>query len=151
MSYRSRNTLLRLDLTGAEVKATLEDAIDGVIAQNNTGSYPYTGGMRWNVDFTKDKGQRLNQIQVRNASGQYENLDLNKIYKAITIDFLANGGDYYTTLKTITGERRVNVGLDYAEAFLKYAQGLAGQTGQKKINKLATAEYSTQLFIDKAK
>jgi len=107
--------------------------------------------MRWNVDFTKDKGQRLNQIQVRNASGQYENLDLNKTYKAITIDFLANGGDYYTTLKTITGERRVNVGLDYAEAFLKYAQGLAGQTGQKKINKLATAEYSTQLFIDKAK
>ena len=146
-----KNTLLRLDLTGAEVKATLEDAIDGVIAQNNTGSYPYTGGMRWNVDFTKDKGQRLNQIQVRNASGQYENLDLNKTYKAITIDFLANGGDYYTTLKTITGERRVNVGLDYAEAFLKYAQGLAGQTGQKKINKLATAEYSTQLFIDKAK
>jgi 5'-nucleotidase / UDP-sugar diphosphatase len=146
-----KNTLLRLDLTGAEVKATLEDAIDGVIAQNNTGSYPYTGGMRWNVDFTKDKGHRLNQIQVRNASGQYENLDLNKTYKVITIDFLANGGDYYTTLKTITGERRVNVGLDYAEAFLKYAQGLAGQTGQKKINKLATAEYSTQLFIDKAK
>lgn len=146
-----KNTLLRLDMTGAEVKATLEDAIDGVIAQNNTGSYPYTGGLRWNVDFTQNKGQRLSQIQVRNATGQYENLDLNKTYKVITIDFLANGGDYYTTLKTITGERRVNVGLDYAEAFLKYAQALPGQIGQKKINKLATTEYSTQLFIDKAK
>lgn len=146
-----KNTLLRLDMTGAEVKATLEDAIDGVIAQNNTGSYPYTGGLRWNVDFTQDKGQRLSQIQVRNASGQYENLDLNKTYKVITIDFLANGGDYYTTLKTITGQRRTDVGLDYAEAFLKYSQGLPGQIGQKKINKLATTEYSTQLFIDKAK
>ena len=146
-----KNTLLRLDLTGAEVKATLEDAIDGVITQNNTGSYPYTGGLRWNVDFTKDKGQRLSQIQVRNAAGQYENIDLNKTYKVITIDFLANGGDYYTTLKTIAGERRLDVGLDYAEAFLKYAQALTGQEGQKKINKLATTEYSTQLFIDKAK
>ncbi len=146
-----KNTLVRLDLTGAEVKATLEDAIDGVIAQNNTGSYPYTGGLRWNVDFTQNKGQRLNQIQVRNATGQYENIDLNKTYKIITIDFLANGGDYYSTFKTITGSRRMDVGLDYAEAFLKYAQGLSGQSGQKKINKLATAEYSTQLFIDKAK
>ena len=146
-----KNTLVRLDMTGIEVKATLEDAIDGVIAQNNTGSYPYTGGLRWNVDFTKDKGQRLNQIQVRNALGQYENLDLSKTYKVITIDFLANGGDYYTTLKTITGDRRLNVGLDYAEAFLKYTQGITGQMGQKKINKLTTSEYSTQMFIDKAK
>lgn len=146
-----KNTLVRLDMTGTEVKATLEDAIDGVIAQNNTGSYPYTGGLRWNVDFTKDKGQRLNQIQVRNALGQYENLDLSKTYKVITIDFLANGGDYYATLKTITGDRRLNVGLDYAEAFLKYTQGITGQMGQKKINKLATSEYSTQMFIDKAK
>ncbi len=146
-----KNTLLRLDMTGAEVKATLEDAMDGVVAQNNTGSYPYTGGLRWNVDFTQNKGQRLNQIQVRNTSGQYENLDLNKIYKVITIDFLANGGDYYTTMKTITGSRRIDVGLDYAEAFLKYTQALSGQIGQKKINKLAITDYSTQLFIDKAK
>lgn len=104
-----KNTLVRLDLTGAEVKATLEDAMDGVIAQN-TGSYPYTGGLRRNVDFSKDKGQRLSQIQVRNASGQYENLDLNKTYKIITIDFLANGGDYYATFKTIDSSRRMDVG-----------------------------------------
>ena len=49
-------------MTGNEVKATLEDAIDGVIAQNNTGSYPYTGGMRWKVDFTQNKGQRVHTI-----------------------------------------------------------------------------------------
>ena len=146
-----KNTLVRLDLTGAEVKATLEDAIDAVIAQNNTGSYPYTGGLRWHVDLSKTKGQRLSQIQVRNASGQYENIDLGKTYKIITIDFLANGGDYYTTLKTITGSRRMDVGLDYAEAFLKYVQSLPGQTGLKKINPLSTTEYSTQSFIDQAK
>ena len=96
-------------------------------------------------------GLTISQIQVRNHLGQYENLELNKTYKVITIDFLANGGDYYATFKTITGDRRLNVGLDYAEAFLKYTQGLSGQMGQKKIQKLATSEYSTQLLIDKAK
>lgn len=125
--------------------------MDSVVVQNNTGSYPYTGGLRWNVDFNKNKGQRLSQIQVRNATGKYEALDLNKTYKIVTIDFLVNGKDGYTTLSTITGARRTNVGLDYAEAFLKYTQALSGQTGQKKINKLSTENYSTQLFVDKAK
>lgn len=145
-----KNTLVELHLTGAEVKATLEDAIDSVIA-NNTGSYPYTGGLRWNVDFSKNKGQRLTQLQVRNQDGKYDALDLNKTYKIVTIDFLANGKDGYTTLSSITGDRRSNVGLDYAEAFLKYTQGLAGQIGQKKINKLPTEAYSTQQFVDVAK
>lgn len=146
-----KNTLLRLDMKGTEIKATLEDAIDGVIAQNNTGSYPYTGGLRWKVDFTKDKGQRVTDIELRNTLGLYSTLDLNKRYKVITIDFLANGGDYYTTLKSIQGERGINVGLDYAEAFLLYIQSLDGPLGEKKTGKLGSVHYSTQLFIDKIK
>lgn len=146
-----KNVLVRLDATGTEVKAILEDAIDAVVTQNNTGSYPYTGGLRWNVDLTKDKGQRISQLEVRNQNNQYQAIDPNKTYKLITIDFLANGGDYYTTMKNITGERRMDVGLDYAEAFLKYVDSMSGTAGAKKLNKLPTADYSTQLFIDKVK
>ena len=146
-----KNVLVRLDATGTEVKAILEDAIDAVVTQNNTGSYPYTGGLRWNVDLTKDKGQRISQLEVRNQNNQYQAIDPNKTYKLITIDFLANGGDYYTTMKNITGERRMDVGLDYAEAFLKYVDSMSGIAGAKKLNKLPTADYSTQIFIDKVK
>lgn len=146
-----KNVLVRLDATGTEVKAILEDAIDAVVTQNNTGSYPYTGGLRWNVDLTKDKGLRISQLEVRNQNNQYQAIDPNKTYKLITIDFLANGGDYYTTMKNITGDRRMDVGLDYAEAFLKYVDSMPGTAGAKKLNKLPTADYSTQLFIDKVK
>lgn len=146
-----KNELVQLNMTGAEIKATLEDAMVGVVEQNNTGSYPYTGGLRWNVDLNKDKGQRLSKVEVRNSNGQYVALDLNKTYKVVTIDFLAGGGDYYTTMKSITGKRREDVGLVYAEAFLKYVQSLAGEKGKKQMNKLSTADYSTQLFIDKLK
>ena len=146
-----KNTLVRLDMTGNEVKATLEDAIDGVIAQNNTGSYPYTGGMRWKVDFTQNKGQRVHTIEIRNQSGEYQPIQLEKLYKVVMIDFLANGGDYYTTLKSIRGERRTDVGLDYAEAFLQYVQALDPYIGTKQIKKLDTKHYSTQDFLDIAK
>ena len=68
------------------------------------------------------------------------------------IDFLANGGDYYTTLKSIRGERRTDVGLDYAEAFLQYVQALDPYyMGTKQIKKLDTKHYSTQDFLDIAK
>lgn len=143
-----KNTLVQLNMSGHEVKATLEDAIDGVVAHNNTGSYPYTGGLRWEVDFTQPKGQRIRGLELRNSTSEYLPLDLNKTYKVVTIDFLANGGDYYTTLKTIDKERRLDVGLDYAEAFLKYVQSLSSTDGHKKITRLGSSEYSTQHFID---
>ena len=69
----------------------------------------------------------------------------------MTIDFLANGGDYYTTLKSIRGERRTDVGLDYAEAFLQYVQALDSYISTKQIRKLDTKHYSTQDFLDIAK
>lgn len=143
-----KNTLVRLDMTGAEIKATLEDAIAGVIDQKNSGSYPYTGALRWQVDVTKAKGQRVSNLELRNAQGQYQALVMSQSYKVATIDFLANGQDFYTTLGTITGDRRLEVGLDYAEAFLEYVKKLPEQNGQKIFKKLATQDYSTQKYTD---
>jgi 5'-nucleotidase/UDP-sugar diphosphatase len=124
-----KNTLVQLKMTGAEVKATLEDAIDGVVA-GGSGGYPYTGGLRWQVDLNKAKGQRLSKLELRDATGNYQAFDLSKTYNVITINFLADGQDGYTTLGTITGDRRVEVGLDYAEAFLKYVDELQGTNGR---------------------
>lgn len=139
-----KNTLVQLQMTGAEVRAALEDAIASVVA-NNTGSYPYTGGLRWRVDLNQAAGSRLSQLEVKTASG-YVPLDPAKTYSVATIDFLADGQDGYTTLKSITGTRRTEVGLDYAEAFLTYVESLPGST--KQLNKLPVADYSTQAFID---
>lgn len=139
-----KNTLVQLKMTGAEVKAALEDAMTAVVA-NNTGSYPYTGGLRWNVDLNQPAGSRVSQLEVKTASG-YVALDLAATYNVVTINFLADGQDGYTSLKSITGARRTEVGLDYAEAFLTYVDGLPG--GTKQLNKLPVADYSTQTFTD---
>ncbi len=139
-----KNTLVQLKMTGAEIKASLEDAI-GAVAANNTGSYPYTGGLRWNVDLNQPAGSRLSSLEVKTAAG-YVALDLAKTYAVITNNFLADGQDGYTTMKSVTGARRTDVGLDYAEAFLTYVDGLPGVT--KSLSKLPVADYSTQQFVD---
>lgn len=63
-----------------------------------------------------------------------------------TISFLADGNDSFTALKNITGERRIDVGLDYAEAFLQYIEKLPGKS--KVIKPLPIKDYSTQRFLD---
>ena len=140
-----KNTLVQLKATGQEIKAVLEDAMDAVVSKN-TGSYPYAGGLKWDVDLTKVKGQRVSNLQVRNTQGQYQSLNLNQTYQVITINFLADGQDFYSSFKNITGERRVDVGLDYAEAFLQYVESLSGEKGKKVLSRLPVEQYSTQSY-----
>ena len=145
------NTLVRLDMTGAEIKATLEDAIDAIVNSpgTTTGSYPYTGGLRWEVDLNQTKGNRISNLDVRSTNQQYVALNHDQIYRVITIDFLANGQDYYTTMKTIPSDRRSDVGFVYAEAFLKYVQSLPeNDKGEKLLKKLPSNFYSTKKFTD---
>lgn len=142
-----KNTLVQLNATGAEIKAALEDAVEGVVGPAlNTGCYPYTGGLRWNLDLNKPKGARFSHLEIRAADGSYQPFDLNKTYKVATISFLADGNDSFTSLKNITGERRIDVGLDYAEAFLQYVERLPGE--KKLLAPLPVKDYSTQVFID---
>ncbi len=134
-----KNTLVQLKATGLEIKNVLEDAMDAVV-NNNTGSYPYAGGLQWDVDLSKTKGQRISNLKVHNAQGIYEALNPDQTYQVITINFLADGQDFYSSFKNITGERRVEVGLDYAEAFLDYAKN------EKVLKRLAIERYSTQTY-----
>ncbi|MGE4560246.1 MAG: bifunctional UDP-sugar hydrolase/5'-nucleotidase [Desulfobulbus sp.] len=142
-----KNTLVQLNATGQEIKDALEDAVDGVVGPAlNTGCYPYAGGLRWHVDLNQPKGKRLSHLEIRAADGNYHPFNLEKTYKVATISFLADGNDSFTALKKVTGDRRIDVGLDYAEAFLQYIENLPGK--EKVIPPLPAGDYSTQQFID---
>jgi len=117
-----KNTLIRLSMTGREIVATLEDATDNALVNHSTGAYPYAAGLRWQVDTAQPKGQRFSHLEVRQNSGGYAPLDMSKTYRVIASDFIADGGDRFDTLKTITGSRRENTYLDYAEPFADYVR-----------------------------
>lgn len=132
-----RNTMVRLTLTAKEIKQVLEEAIDSVLA-GNTGSYPYAAALRWQLDLEATKNQRLSEIQFKEDSGEWVQLDPERSYQIITSDFLADGKDGYTSFSAVHGERREDMYLPYAESFLRFVEST------ETISRLPLAEYSTQ-------
>lgn len=104
-------------------------------------------GLRWTVDLNQPQGHRIQNLEQVLPSGKVQPLDLNKMYKLATIDFLARGSGHYDILSTIKGERRKNFGLDYAEVFLKYLQNQPSLDGKRQIYKPNLLDYSTQEII----
>jgi 5'-nucleotidase / UDP-sugar diphosphatase len=138
-----RNTLVRLTMTGAQIKQTLEDAITFVLASaGNTGAYPYGASIRWSVDLNQPANNRFSNIEVKTAAGAWVALNPTATYRVITNDFLAAGQDGWVTLRGITGSLREDTFLDYADSFLRYTQAVSTLT------RLPQSEYSTQSFID---
>lgn len=138
-----RNVLVRLTMTGAEVKQTLEDAITFLLAgAGNTGTYPYAASLRFRVYLNQPANNRVSNLEVKNAQDAWVALNPAATYRVITNDFVADGGDGWVTLRSVTGARRENTFLDYADSFLRYTQR-AGT-----LRRLPASEFSTQQLID---
>ncbi len=141
-----KNTLMQLNATGGEIKAALEDALDNIVVNSSSGGYPYSSGLRWHVDMNQPKGSRFSAMEILGRDGLYRALDPTATYRVVLINFLADGLDHYTAFASIPADRRVDVGLDYAQAFLDYLADLPGS--DKVVRRLPTASYSTQSFIE---
>ena len=137
-----KNTLYRLQLTGAQVRAALEDGIDSVLNGTGSGAYPYTGGLRFSVDMNQPRGNRIGNPEVRDAGGNWKPLDPAASYRLITNNFTAEGGDKYDTLKAIPAAQREDTFLDYADSFLQYVRS------RSPLAKPAVAGRSTQSYVE---
>lgn len=135
------NTLVALQMSGAEFKAAIEDGIE-TVAGGSTGAYPYAAGARWQVDMNRPRGERVSALEVRDAQGNWSAIKPTANYRVIANDFIADGLDGYTTLGKIRGARREDIFLAYAEAFLQYAQD------NPLLRRLPPAAFSTQRFVD---
>ncbi|WLD57484.1 NAD nucleotidase [Salinispirillum sp. LH 10-3-1] len=137
------NTLVNLEMTGAEIKAVLEDAIDFALQPDgSTGAYPYASGLRFNVDGTRPKGQRVSGLQVKlKQDTSWSPINMSRTYTVVTNDFIARGQDGYVTFGEIYADGRVtNTYLDYAQSFVDYVKSVG------TVQRLPYSEYSTQSF-----
>ena len=119
-----KNTLVRLVMRGSELRAVLEEAVDYFLSDQsaNTGAYPYAAALRWDTDLTRSRAQgRLQHIEFWNGSA-WEPFDQSRNYTVVANNFIAAGGDGYAGLKRITGERREDTFLDYAQALVDQAR-----------------------------
>lgn len=140
------NVIVELDISGTQVVAALEDAVSNVVDNGNTGPYPYAAGLRWDVDMSKAKGQRLSNVQVRSkTNGTWSTIEPTKTYILATNDFIAAGQDGYTTLGEIYKVGKyVNTYLHYTQSFVDYVKA------KGSISRPARSDYSNQKVITKA-
>lgn len=135
------NTLVEMDMTGAEIKSVLEEALDYALQPDgSTGAYPYAAGLRWHVDAAKPIGQRLSNMEFKGRNdSSWSPLDSTATYKLVTNNYIAAGRDGYLTFKTVKNDGRyLDTYLDYAQSFVDYVRE------RGSVGKLPESEYSTQ-------
>ncbi len=119
-----KNTLVRLDMRGVELREVLEDAIDYFLGDQsaNTGAWPYAAGLRWDVDLTRSRAQgRITRLEFWNGTG-WEAFDAARSYLVVANDYIAAGRDGYQGLAAIPSSRREDTFLDYAQALVDFAR-----------------------------
>ncbi|MBF9234744.1 bifunctional metallophosphatase/5'-nucleotidase [Microvirga alba] len=84
------NTTSLVEVTGADVKAALENGVSQIDIRG--GRFPQVSGLKFEVDSKAPVGSRVSNIQ---ANGQP--LDLAKRYKVATNNFMLTGGDGYVS------------------------------------------------------
>jgi len=144
------NRLIRMDISGREVKGMLEDAMDAVFGPaGSTGPYPYVAGLRFDVDATAATRQRVSDIEVRDmASGKWKPLDVAKTYRLFVPSYNAGGGDGYRTLAAVPDSRRLDLGLLDVDLLLQYMerQPRDAATGLPVLRPVPADLYSTRRF-----
>ncbi|MCH7904319.1 MAG: 5'-nucleotidase C-terminal domain-containing protein [Armatimonadetes bacterium] len=107
------NTLVVIELTGAEIKASLEHGV-GNGAGGHGGFLTPSTGTSYTVDHSQPLGQRISRIIIGG-----EALDLNKSYKVAINNFTVGGGDAHEVLKNAKGQR-FDTGLLDIDALVEY-------------------------------
>lgn len=140
------NTLVELELTGAEIVQTLEEGVANFVdnSDGSDGSYPYGSAIRWDADLSQPAGSRFSNVEVRDISGNWAPIDLAAAYVVVTNSFLASGGDGYVTFGAANADGRVvDTGIDYAQGFIDWLI----EDADGEIVVPPPSEFSTQSFV----
>ena len=113
------NTLVLLDLSGTELKEALEGDIDFLISKKYPAPFPYVAGMRFTVTPHTVRGLRVMALEVRDAAGVYQPVREDVIYRCVVSNFVAGGGDGFTSIRNARG-LRVDTGIVDSETLLAY-------------------------------
>ncbi len=144
------NTMVNLEMTGAEVKQALEDGVSNILdADGSSGAYPYGAYLRWDMDFTQPANNRVSNLEIRaKADGSaWGPIDPAATYTVVVNSFMAGGGDGFDTLETVSDSGRgVDTFIDYAQGFVDYVVEDLGGT----VSRVDPADYSTQNFTPAA-
>ncbi|MEW6261179.1 MAG: bifunctional metallophosphatase/5'-nucleotidase [Thermodesulfobacteriota bacterium] len=117
------NTLIRVDLSGAQLKQTLEDALEYLHSKygRDTAAAPYVAGALLSVEPSAPAGSRIRTLSIRDETGGLRPVQEQAVYTTVVNAFMAGGGDGFGIIKNIPGE---DTGIIDSDAFLDYLKRL---------------------------
>mmetsp|Transcript_19252 Transcript_19252/g.62774 ORF Transcript_19252/g.62774 Transcript_19252/m.62774 type:complete len:694 (-) Transcript_19252:155-2236(-) len=138
------NTIVTLDLTGAQLVDVLEEALAQPLDDGgSTGSYPYAAGLRFAVDASQPRGSRVSGVEVNaRLAGAWAPVDADAVYAVATNDYIGGGKDGYHTFGEIES---ADTFLLYTQSFLDYLEDIDGPVPAPD-----EADFSTTSFTDAA-
>ena len=110
------NTLVMMDLTGAQIREALELSVNKY--PDPLGAFLQISGLKFTFDPTKPAFSRVVDVWVGG-----EPLVDEAVYRVVTNDFLAAGGDGYTVLTL--GTNFVDTGVDLVEYMIEYLKAFS--------------------------
>jgi len=90
-----KNKIVKLEVTGAVLRAMLEHGVARSSEDSQPGRFPQVSGLRFTFDAGRPAGSRVTTVTVNGVP-----LDDQKKYSLATSNFLAEGGDGYEMLKS---------------------------------------------------
>jgi 5'-nucleotidase len=117
------NTLVIIELTGAQLLSALEEAVDFQIASGSRGPYLYVAGIAFRINGSAKKGMRVREVRVKMADDTYGALESANTYRMVTSSYLAGGGDGLHILRQAAGYRS-DTGFVDAEVLMEYLKSL---------------------------
>lgn len=89
------NKLVKIEITGAVLRAAIEHGVASAIEEAQPGRFPQVSGMSYTFDTTRKPGHRVTAITVAGKS-----LDDRKTYTLATTNYVAlDGGDGYAMFR----------------------------------------------------
>ncbi len=88
-----QNIAVMVEITGSAILEALENGVSK--AEKKAGRFPQVSGMQFSYDINQPAGKRVQEVFIGK-----ESLDLKKLYKVATVDYVLNGGDGYEMFKS---------------------------------------------------
>jgi 5'-nucleotidase len=115
------NTLVEVQITGAELKTVLEQALSYAMSDSGSnGAYPHGAGIQFDIDMTAADGHRISDLMVDTGQG-LQAVVAEQTYTMITNSFLASGADGWRLLADINADGRItDTYVNYAQSFVDW-------------------------------
>ncbi|MEP1383420.1 MAG: 5'-nucleotidase C-terminal domain-containing protein [Paraglaciecola sp.] len=102
LPFRSR--LIKVSVTGADIKTILEHGVSAV--EELKGRYPHVSGIKFKYDTANARGSRVTSITFNGKA-----VIPTAIYSLATSDYLIGGGDEYPLIKSADSTSQTNASL----------------------------------------